>query len=167
MRSGIINRVGVFLYILLPLMAGCQKEDERDLFSVVFMTDIHLQSERNAVEGFTMGLDAANDLEPDFIITGGDLVMDALAADYERASSLFDLYNQVKTVADMPVYNSMGNHDIFGIEGTGGAVPTDPEYGEAMYTERIGESYYSFMYEGWKFIILNSAEDDGEGSRPF
>lgn len=164
MRSGLTIIERVFLFAFLPLLYGCQEEEEKELFSVVFMTDIHIQPERNAVEGFTMAIEAANDLEPDFIITGGDLVMDALAADYERASSLFDLYNQVITAADMPVYNTMGNHDIFGIAGTGGAVPSDPGYGEAMYTERIGESYYSFLYKGWKFMILNSAEDNGEGS---
>ena len=65
------------------------------------MTDIHLQPERKGVEGFTMALQNANALRPDFIITGGDLVMDALAVDFERASSLFDLYNEVVKIANM------------------------------------------------------------------
>jgi hypothetical protein len=28
-----------------------------------------------------------------------------------------------------------------------------------MYEKRIGPSYYSFMHEGWKFMIINSIED--------
>lgn len=88
MRSGLINSVKNLLFAILLLFAGCKAEDKEILFSVAFMTDIHLQPERNAVEGFTMALEAANDLKPDFIMTGGDLVVDALAADYERASSL-------------------------------------------------------------------------------
>lgn len=164
MRSGLINSVKNLLFAFLLLFAGCKEENKEILFSVAFMTDIHLQPERNAVEGFTMALEAANDLKPDFIMTGGDLVVDALAADYERASSLFDLYNQVITTAAVPVYNTMGNHDIFGIEGSGSADPSDPEYGEKMYTQRIGESFYAFTHQGWKFMVLNSAEDNGEGS---
>ena len=58
----------------------------------------------------------------------------------------------------------MGNHDIYGIEVRSGANPSDPEYGEKMFENRIGESYYAFTHKGWKFIVLNSAEDNGEGS---
>jgi len=88
MRSGLINSVKNILFAFLLLFAGCKEENKEILFSVAFMTDIHVQPERGAVEGFTMALESANGLKPDFIMTGGDLVMDALAVDYERASSL-------------------------------------------------------------------------------
>jgi hypothetical protein len=28
-----------------------------------------------------------------------------------------------------------------------------------MFEKRLGQSYYSFSYKGWKFIVLNSIED--------
>ena len=56
-------------------------------FSFVFCTDIHVEPERNAVQGFTQAIDTINKLQPAFVITGGDLIMDALGQSYERADS--------------------------------------------------------------------------------
>ena len=59
----------------------------------------------------------------------------------------------------MPVHNTMGNHEIFGIHKKYGVDTTNPEYGEKMFEKRLGDSYYSFNYDGWKFMVLNSPED--------
>src|SRR5512133_3578605 len=76
--------------------SGCRREKEdKDAFSVAFMTDIHLQPGRDAVEGFTQSLDTVNSMKPDFILTGGDLIMDALGQRYGRADSLYNLYQEV------------------------------------------------------------------------
>lgn len=64
----------------------------------------------------------------------------------------------------MPVHNTMGNHDIYGIYSLSGADPKHPDYGEKMFENRIGKSYYSFNHKGWKFMILNSIEDTGKDS---
>jgi phosphodiesterase/alkaline phosphatase D-like protein len=42
------------------------------------MTDMHLQPERNAVEGYRRAIKTVNNLNPAFVITGGDLIYDAL-----------------------------------------------------------------------------------------
>lgn len=139
---------------------GCKKtKADSESFSVAFMTDIHLQPERNAVPGFIKALDTVNILKPDFIITGGDLIMDALGQTYGRADSLYILYQETVKMAEVPVYNTMGNHEIYGIYSRAGADPAHPEYGEKMYEKRIGPLYYSFMHKGWKFMVLNSVED--------
>jgi len=149
-------------FLLLFTGSGCttQKADS-DSFSVVFMTDIHIDYGRNAVAGLEKALDSVNSLKPDFIITGGDLVMDALGQSYGRADSLYKLYQETIKKAEVPVYNTMGNHEIYGIYSRSGADPSNPEYGEKMFEKRIGPSYYSFMHRGWKFMILNSIEDTG------
>ena len=59
----------------------------------------------------------------------------------------------------MPVHNTMGNHEIYGIYKKSGADSLHPEYGEKMFEKRLGKSYYSFEHGGWKFMILNSIED--------
>jgi hypothetical protein len=64
----------------------------------------------------------------------------------------------------MPVYNSIGNHEIYGIYNESGADKNHPEYGEKMFENRLGKSYYSFDHKGWKFMILNSIEDTKESS---
>jgi 3',5'-cyclic-AMP phosphodiesterase len=132
-----------------------------DSFSFVFMTDIHLEPERNAVAGFTQALDSINSLNPDFVVTGGDQIMDALGQRYSRADSLYKLYSETVKRLDEQVYNCMGNHEIYGIYSSSGADKSDPEYGEKMFEKRMGKSYYSFNHKGWKFMVLNSVEDTG------
>lgn len=145
--------------------SGCIREKEdKDSFSVAFMTDIHLQPERNAVEGFTKALDTVNKMNPDFILTGGDLIMDALGQRYDRADSLYSLWQEVVKRAVMPVHNTMGNHEIYGIYRKSGADRANPEYGEKMFEKRIGPLYYSFLHKGWKFMVINSPEDTGRDS---
>lgn len=140
-------------------VSSCRKKKDKPDFTFAFITDIHLQPELNAVEGFLQAIDTINDLKPDFVITGGDLVMDALAQRYSRADSLYTLYQETVKSLEMPVYNTMGNHEIYGIYSRSGADPGHPDYGEKMFENRIGESYYSFNYMGWKFMIINSVED--------
>jgi 3',5'-cyclic AMP phosphodiesterase CpdA len=148
----------LFIAMVLLLQA-CIERSEENSFSFVFMTDMHIQPERDGLEGFTEAIRAVNDLNPDFVITGGDLVMDAMGVKYSRADSLFNLYAELVKDLNMPVYNTMGNHDIYGIYSASGADPLHNEYGEKMFENRLGETYYSFSYQGWKFFILNSVED--------
>jgi hypothetical protein len=64
----------------------------------------------------------------------------------------------------MPVFNTMGNHEIYGIYEVSGADTTNPEYGEKMFEKRLGKLYSSFDHKGWKFMILNSVENTGRNS---
>lgn len=161
-QIGIISILLPVIVVLIFLVSACSCQGRKEKpFSIAFMTDIHLEPERDAVRGFEKALDTVNILKPDFILTGGDLVMDAMGQTYGRADSLYNLYNEVIRKATVPVYNTMGNHDIWGIYSKSGSDHSNPEFGEAMFAKRIGESYYSFMHKGWKFIILNSIEDTG------
>jgi len=154
----------IVLISIIILTVSCKKKEKPEKFSFAFITDIHLQPENNAVEGFLKAVDTLNDLKPDFVITGGDLIMDALAQRYSRADSLYTLYIETVKALKMPVYNAMGNHEIYGIYSRSGADPEHPDYGEKMFENRIGKSYYSFEHKGWKFMILNSIEDTGRDS---
>ena len=69
------------------------KHHNKDKFSFVFMTDIHVQPELSADKGLMAAIKKVNELNPDFVITGGDLIMDALGQTKERADSLY-LLNQ-------------------------------------------------------------------------
>lgn len=163
--SGFYSFIGmlIIMFILLPF-AGCKEQNRvKESFSVAFLTDIHLQPEANAVKGFSVAIDKVNKLKPDFIITGGDLIMDALGQSFGRADSLYKLYTEVIKKAKCPVYNTMGNHEIYGIYKSSGADPLNPEYGEKMFEKRLGNSYYSFEHKGWKFMIINSVEDTRKG----
>lgn len=148
-----------FLLFSFQIRPQAVTENEQNSFTFVFCTDIHVQPERNAVQGFTQAIDTINKLQPAFVLTGGDLIMDALGQTYGRADSLYNLYQEIIKKFQMPVHNTMGNHEIYGIYSKSGADPSHPEYGEKMFEKRLGKSYYSLDYGGWKFIVLNSIED--------
>lgn len=160
-NSKIITTIVIILltiYLFTGCTQKCPQEEQYD-FQFAFLTDIHLQNKKNAVEGFKQAIDTINIINPDFVITGGDLIMDALGQTYGRADSLYNLYAEVTNDFKMPLYNTLGNHEIYGIYEKSGADKTHPEYGEKMFEKRLGKSYYAFEHKGWKFMIINSVED--------
>jgi 3',5'-cyclic AMP phosphodiesterase CpdA len=155
------------LLVLVTILAGCERCHKNEVcsdecFTFVFMTDIHLQPEKNAEAGFLQAIDSVNKLNPDFVITGGDLIMDALGQSYGRSDSLYKLYIETVKKFEMPVYNTLGNHEVFGIYEKAGIPKDHPEYAKKMFEKRIGKRYYSFNHKGWHFLILDSVEDTGE-----
>lgn len=106
----------VLLVLLISLsQLGAQESGKRlaDSFEFVFLTDIHLKPEMDAPKGFQMAIDKVNQLNPDFVLTGGDLVFDAMRGNQQRCDSLFALYNNMSKGFKMPVHNCLGNHDLF------------------------------------------------------
>lgn len=130
-------------------------------FSFVFMTDIHVTPERHADEGFSLAITTINQLKPDFVLSGGDNIMDALGQKYSRADSLYNLFTDIVSNLDMPFYSTMGNHEVFGLYEKSGVSPTNKWYGKKLYEDRLNKRYYSFDYKNWHFIVL-----DGIGFTP-
>lgn len=151
-----------FLFLITLWSCAPQENKTENEFSFAFLTDIHLQPEKNAVEGFKMAIEKVNTLNPDFVITGGDLIMDALGVSYARADSLYNMYDESSRDFKMPVYNTLGNHEVFGIYEKSGISPDHPDYRYAMYEKRLGDTYYSFDHEGWHFMVLNSVIETEE-----
>ena len=143
------------LLLNFQLFAGEKYTKKNKNFSFVFMTDIHVAPERHATEGFLKAIETINKLKPDFVLTGGDNIMDALGQSYSRADSLYNLYNETISNLTMPVYNTMGNHEIFGLYTKSGINPDHPEYGKKLYEDRLAKRYYSFDYKNWHFIVLD------------
>lgn len=158
-------RAVIIISVLLLFLFSCEKSKDKESFSFAFLTDIHLQPEKNADLGFKQAIDTVNKLNPEFVISGGDQVMDALGVTESRADSLYDLYIELSALLNMPVYNTIGNRELFGIYEESGVDPSHPLYGEKMYEERIGELYYAFNYKGWRFYILDSVDgrEDRQG----
>jgi len=155
----------ILFSLILCFLSSCEKSRDKESFSFAFLTDIHVQPEKDADLGFNKAIDTVNKLNPDFVITGGDLIMDALGETESRADSLYDLYIELSALLNIPVYNTIGNRELFGIYEESGIDPAHPLFGEKMYEERIGERYYAFNYMGWRFYILDSVEgrEDRQG----
>lgn len=159
----------LLLAVVLFLVLGCNSKSrevtatQEDGFSFAFLTDIHLQAEKDAVKGFRQAIDTINKLNPDFVITGGDLVMDALDQTHARVDSLYTLYKEVSGELNMPVYNSVGNHEVYGWHRDEEGIESSPDFGKLMYENNIGKRYYSFDHKNWHFIILDGIYRSEEG----
>jgi 3',5'-cyclic AMP phosphodiesterase CpdA len=150
----------VFLVTLLcaAVSTGCRQGAPERWFRFVFMTDIHVNDERMAPEGLRAAVAHAETFEPDFVITGGDLIMDALEVPLDEAVAQYELYNEIIGSFEVPVYNALGNHGVFGLSEESGVAPEHPQYGKAMFKQMLGldSTYYSFDHGGWHFIVLDA-----------
>ncbi len=145
--------------------------EKKKLFSFLHFSDVHVQPEKGAAEGFLMAIEKMNSLRPDFVISGGDLVMDTLEADEQRAVMLYDLYIDCRKKFTVPVYDVMGNHEVFGLFVPDKVSLNHPEWGKEMFKKRIGNgaTYRSFNHKGVHFVLLDSIgiekEEDSPASR--
>jgi len=149
-----------YLFLIAGLLTNCiqtskQKTAENNNFSFVFMTDIHITPERHGTEGFLQAIDTINKLAPDFVISGGDNIMDALGQKENRADSLYNLFENTVKNLKMPVYYTIGNHEVFGLYKESGVSPNHKLYGKKMYENRLSKRYYSFDHKNWHFVVLD------------
>lgn len=139
----------------LPFGASAAEKD----FRFVHMTDLHIQPELGAADGVALAVKKVLSLNPrpQFVIFGGDSIMDALNVTRERADLQFRLLSEALKPLEMPVHYTVGNHDVYGW-GNKEAQKTDAGYGKALFTEKVNkkESYHSFDAGNWKFVILDS-----------
>jgi 3',5'-cyclic AMP phosphodiesterase CpdA len=149
--------------LALPRLAGSQplaadSAAAPGSFDFVFFTDTHIEPELDAAHGCDMCFRKMAASNPDFAIMGGDHVYDALGVNGARAGLVFDLYKRAQQTLSMPLHNTIGNHDIFGLLSKSGVAPTDPGYGKKMYQDRMGETFYSFDHKGYHFVVLDSIQ---------
>ena len=124
-------------------------------FSFVFLPDTHLRPDSAIEANFDNIVMKINKLHPDFVIAGGDMIYTAKNVDEEKAKVLFDLMDTKFRQFDMPVYYTMGNHEIVGVLAESGMEISDPMWGKGMYEKLYGKRYQSFIYSGWKFFLLD------------
>ena len=137
---------------------GEQISVSQDSFSFVFMTDAHLEYQGDALKYFGQAIDTVNKIKPDFVITGGDLVRDVNNVRETYADSLFNLYLSEIQKFDMPVYSTIGNHEITGLRPASDVMPNNPMYGKGMFENKIGKRFSSFEHKGWKFFMLDDLQ---------
>ena len=149
----------VLSFVLSLAITACntttnKTEPEND-FSFVFMTDMHITNERHALDGFQQAIDTINKLAPGFVLTGGDNIMDALGQTYGKSDSLYNMYEKAAKGLSMPVYTTMGNHEVFGLYESSGVDTTHEEYGKKLYEDRLAKRYYSFDFKNCHFVVLD------------
>jgi 3',5'-cyclic AMP phosphodiesterase CpdA len=130
------------------------------------MTDMHVQPERGAGPGFQRAIEEAQKHSPDLLLMTGDLVMDVMGSDLDRAERQFAVFRDVvRDNASVPVRYCIGNHDVWGWGDVAGNKAT-PLFGKRWAQERLEleSPYYSFEAGGWKVVVLDSTHRKGEGN---
>lgn len=138
-------------------------EPASDGFRFIHLTDAHVQKRLGADRGLAKAFEAANSVspKPDFIATGGDQVFDAMKQKEDYSRELFGLFNSVRQDHnDLPIYHTIGNHDIFGWAGMYGTTPEHPSYGKLMAQELLDmeRTYYAFDHKGWRIYVLDNVQ---------
>jgi len=140
---------------------------KKNKFTLAFISDIHVKPSPVAEAGMKKALQNINQLKsaPDFIINGGDCIMDALAADKEKTTAQWNLFNSIMQAENkLLVKYAIGNHDIWAWQ-LKDAVKTDPLYGKNWWLQQTGyaKTYHSHSHNNWHFIFLDSVQENNGG----
>ena len=135
-----------------------------------YLTDIHVKPDLTAESGMAKAFHHVQSLKSkvDFIINGGDSIMDALEADKQKTQIQWNLFHSIlKKENSLPVYHCIGNHDVWGWfvkndlpAGQAGKPESDKLYGKQWVVETLEmpKRYYSFSKGKWHFIVLDSTQ---------
>ncbi|MEO7982767.1 MAG: metallophosphoesterase [Bacteroidota bacterium] len=127
------------------------------------ITDIHLKPGVIPEAGMAKALQHLQDLKPkvDFIMNGGDSIMDSLEADKQKTQIQWDLFkNVLQKENSLPIYHTIGNHDVWGWFIKENKPDNDKLYGKVWVVETLAmqNRYYSFDKGNWHFIVLDSTQ---------
>lgn len=95
-----------------------------------------------------------NLLQPDLVMSVGDMVETWLAEGREGVVAVWEELDQLAGELDAPLFYTVGNHDIA------------DETTAAVWLERYGPSYYHFVYKDVLFISLNTQDPPGRRPSP-
>jgi hypothetical protein len=123
-------------------------------FSFIHITDIHLNTEDENIIFMRQAIEEINQLSPDFVIATGDLVDGADELTVTQAGELFDRYYHTTMDFNIPLYNTLGNHDVVGIY-SDASEETISGYNKGMYQSYFGPTYYSFDYGEYHCLVLD------------
>jgi 3',5'-cyclic-AMP phosphodiesterase len=127
------------------------------------ITDIHLKPGLIQEAGMAKALHHVQQLKPkvDFIINGGDSIMDSLEVDKEKTKIQWDLFHSIlKKENNLPIYHTIGNHDVWGWFIKENKPDNDRLYGKVWVVEtlKMKKRFYSFTNHNWHFIVLDSTQ---------
>lgn len=147
---------------IFPEILSAKEHSAKRSLRFAFITDIHVKPGAVPEAGMAKALQHVQNLRPkvDFIINGGDAIMDALAATKESTQTQWDLYHKILNKENsLPVYHCIGNHDVYGWFQKSPDT-TDPLYGKAWAVKelQIPDRYYHFTKGNWDFIVLDSTQ---------
>jgi Icc protein len=151
---------------LSPFSVAETSAKKKKALKIAWLSDIHVKPTEAAETGMRKAFRHVNNLQPDFIINGGDSVMDLLAADKAKAQAQWDVWNRVINEENkLPVYHCIGNHDVWGWQVKDESIKSDPLYDKnwVIKQHNMPGRYYSFTKDKWHFIVLDSTQENNGG----
>jgi 3',5'-cyclic-AMP phosphodiesterase len=147
---------------LLPNI-GFAENSKPGKIRFAYLTDIHVKPDLTAETGMAKAFQHVQSLKSkvDFIINGGDSIMDSLDADKQKTQIQWDLFHSIlKKENSLPIYHCIGNHDVWGWFIKNDKPEADKLYGKHWVVETLEMSkrYYSFTKGKWHFIVLDSTQ---------
>lgn len=147
---------------LLPVLSFAEESKKKPI-RFAHLSDIHLKPGLIPEAGMAKAFQHAQQLKTkvDFIINGGDAIMDALDADKQKTKEQFDLFNSLlKKENSLPIYHCIGNHDVWGWFIKQDRPEQDRLYGKQWVVENFNmpRRFYSFTKGKWHFIVLDSTQ---------
>ncbi len=166
-KSFIVNSAAALAAGLLPF-SNVKASPARVNFSMAFMSDVHVKPGSIPEKGLANALQHINRPKNkiDFIINGGDAIMDSLNASKEYTAEQWQLFKSIlKENNKLPIYHTIGNHDIWGWFLPKPQPVSDPLYAKTWVVEtlKMPKRFYSFAHKNWKFIILDSTQQNPKG----
>lgn len=135
----------------LPLIDGPWTNDA-DKFSFAILGD-----KTSGGEGkwpiYDRAVDAINLLNPDFVITVGDMIPGHMDTRGPWDEEWAEYMAHAKRI-EAPLFFTVGNHDIANLECY------------QWWQEDFGRTYYAFDYKGCHFVVLNTEEERIDGRGP-
>ena len=97
---------------------------------------------------FRSAIEKINDLQPEFVLSVGDLI-EGYTTDTVELRRQWDEFEGLLKPLQMPFFRVPGNHDV------------SNEVQKALWAKQFGRDYYHFTYRNVLFLILNSTDGDG------
>jgi len=156
------NTAAVIGTSLLPSVS-VEANIRKKTISTAPINDINIEPHNNTKTGMAKALQHVQALKPgvDFIINGGDSIMDSLEADKQKTQTQWDLFKTIlQKENSLPVYHTIGNHDVWGWFVKENKPDNDRLYGKVWVVETLAmkNRYYSFTKGNWHFIVLDSTQ---------
>lgn len=152
--------------MLLP--AGARPTVKNDPIRFAHLTDMHVKPDKTIESSVAKAFHHAQQFSPkvDFIVNGGDAIMDALAIDRQKTQEQWDvLQSLLKNENSLPIHHCIGNHDVWGWFIKENKPEADRQYGKIWAIEllQLPNRYYNFSKGKWHFMVLDSTQLNPEG----
>jgi 3',5'-cyclic-AMP phosphodiesterase len=131
---------------------------------IAHLTDTHISNDETAKQGFVKCLHHIQNMQdkPDLIINGGDAIEDALYRTKPDVKKQWGLWHSIlKNESGIKVYNTLGNHDIWGLY----TEKRDFLYGKKFAEEmlHLDNTFSSVDINGWHIVFLDSTQKKSNG----